>query len=139
MNISVSNYIDIIDNETITIGHLLSGSFRSAHIITTHCVSIYFESRQMLKEIKLEAKTSSAIIDGDLKLVERLEALQNKIKSTYHNMGKELLLGRYFLKKAFNNFGLIIVTINEHDVDVDNTPSSGPFDSVDDLMNYLNS
>lgn len=139
MNTSALNYIPILDSETITLGQLLSQSVRSATLITLHSASIYLESKQLLHEVQREAQTSRTLMDADQKLVERLGAIQEKIKSLYHQLGNDLFVCRVLLKKAFNHFGLIIININEHDVDADDLPLSGPFDSVDELMHHLNS
>ncbi|WP_374089858.1 hypothetical protein [Methylomicrobium lacus] len=139
MNTTALNYIPILDNETTTIGQLLSQSARSSFLICMHSALIYFESRKFLKELKLEMQTSRELIDENHQLVEKLASIQEKIKGLYHQLGGGMVLNRFLLKRAFYHFGLIIVNINEHDVDMDQTPPSGPFNSVEDLMRHLHS
>ena len=81
-------------------------------------------------------------------MTDSLKRYQAKIKSVYNSIGGKLKkttlpnllsISRWLLKKSFENYGLAIVNIMEHDIDADNTTYSGPFDSVDGLMNHLNS
>lgn len=139
MNSSALNYIPILDSETTTIGQLLSQPARSSLLIGVHSALIYIESKKFLKELKQEMKDSREFIDENHQLVERLGRIQEEVKSLYHLLGGDLFFPRLLLKKAFHNFGVIIVNINEHDVDVDQTPPSGPFNSVEDLMRHLQS
>ncbi|MGR9117406.1 MAG: hypothetical protein ACU85E_16770 [Gammaproteobacteria bacterium] len=139
INTTALNYIPILDNETTIFGQLLAQSARSSFLSGMHSALVYLESRKFLNELKREMQTSCELIDENHQFVERLDGIRERIKSLYHQLGGEMFLNRFLLKKAFQNFGLIIININEHDVDSDQTPPSGPFNSIEDFTHHLHS
>ena len=85
-------------------------------------------------------------------MTQALERIQEKVKLCYQALNtfsdskkKAGLFSRIYisvnsrlLKKAFNNYGLVITQIMEHDVDAEKSYSAS-FESVDDLMSHLDS
>jgi hypothetical protein len=157
MSITTQQYIDLIDSETETLSvavavHIMD-SIGSCSIVM-QSLAIYLESKQLIKFIK-KSDDITTVIDPNDAMTNRLTACQEKTKLTYHQMGSfiednrrrfinpwnkiMIPFSRYLLKKSFNNYGLAIIYIMEHDVDADKSPYSKPFDSVDDLIKHLNS
>lgn len=156
MSVSTQQYIDLIGAETETLSaavtlHLMDSI--DSFSIVMQCLTLYNESKQLVKFVK--KNDINSMIDPDDTMTDALTRSQEKIKSAYgqmgvfitgnrHKFGKPLdkmmlFFGRWLLKKSFDNYGLAIIQIMEHDVDADQSPYSKAFDSVDELMKHLNS
>lgn len=153
MSITTEQYINLIGSETETLTKTVSVHLihldDSLNSITMQAFGLYFESKQLMKSIKkIEAPV---IIDADDVMTDFLTLCQEKIKNTYQQMrtfidndfnslNKILLrVSCFLLKKTFDNYGLAIRYITEHDVDADSRAYSQPFNTIDDLMRHLNS
>jgi hypothetical protein len=137
MSITTQQFIDLIGSETEALDKTVGAYLLDSWLL-------YSESKQLLKSVKKNDLTT--VIDFNDEMTDSLQCCQVKIKSIYNAMGGDikksrcsnlLNISRWLLKKSFDNHGLAIVNIMEHDVDAD-TMYSGPFDSVDDLMKHLN-
>lgn len=150
MSVTTQQFIDLIGSETEvldkTVGAYLLDSTALISSILLHSWLLYTESKQLLKSVKKNDLT--AVIDSNDEMADSLKRGQVKMKSIYNSMDDVIKksrrpnlmkISRWLLKKSFDNYGLAIVNIMEHDVDADDTRYSGPFDSVDDLMKHLNS
>jgi hypothetical protein len=155
MSVTTQQYISLIGSETETLSkavalHLMD-STASLGSIVMQSSALYFESKQLVKSVK--KNDASAIIDADDTLTDYLRGCQETIKSAYSKMGdliendrlinplnKMMMpVSRWLLKKSFDNYGLAVIYIMEHDVDADKSPYSEAFDTVDELMKHLNS
>jgi hypothetical protein len=150
MSVTTEQYIHLIDSETEALDKtvltcLLDANYFSWQILI-HSWIIYSDSKKLLKDIK--KKSSFEMIDDDDIITDTLSRIQNKIKSAYHDIEDSnhhrkksflLVTSSWLLKKAFDNYGLVIVHIMEHDIDADRSPNSQLFDSVNDLMKHLDS
>jgi hypothetical protein len=156
MSAGTQQYIDLMGSETETLSaaiavHLMD-SIDSCSIFM-QCLALYNESKQLVKFIK--KNDADTVIDPDDAMTDVLTRCQEKIKLAYNKMGDfmegnrtrfinpmdkiMIPLSRWLLKKSFDNHGLAIIHIMEHDVDADKSPYSEPFGSIDDLMKHLNS
>ncbi len=150
ITITTQQYMDLIGSDTEalnkTVATYLLDSTALFYSIFRHALVIYSESKQLLKVF--QTQLPNVVIDPNGEQVEFLEKCQQKIKLNYQimrdikslNPMRSLFasINCYLLKKTFDNYGLIIINIKEHDVDV--APNySAAFDSVEDLMKALHS
>jgi hypothetical protein len=155
MSAITHEYIDVAQLEMDALSksltaHLIDSTYAILYI-AGQTVAMYFSTKSLLNNILKEVESSETIIDDD-QLVDRLEWMQNTAKDSYHKLGDFLKAGksinpldriffplsRWLLRKIFNNLGLVITNITEHDVDVEDSYSES-FDSVEDLIRHLNS
>lgn len=146
MSVVTFDYIEESQVEADSLIKLVSIAAASTVAISAHVFSMWWMSKTFKRDVLKDVKSSNEVIDKEGRMVERLEGIQQSIKDIYHELSSVratstlLKLSCFMLKKAFNNFTSIIININEHDadVDIDKGNVSGPFNSVEDLINHLN-
>jgi len=116
--------------------------------ITGQVFALYMSSKVLSNSVLKDLKEKKIVIDDDHSLTDGMSAIQLKINSSHtrlNGISNTQFFNRYFvsvngwmLRKAFDNFGLVITQIMEHDVDADNSYSES-YESVDDLINFLDS
>jgi len=146
MSVVTFDYIEESQVEADFLIKLLAIGAVSNVVISAHVFSMWWMSKTFKRDVLKDVKSINELMDEDGRMVERLEVIQQRIKDVYHKLssvrttGPLLKLNCFMLKKSFNNFTSIIININEHDadVDIDNGNVSGPFNSVEDMINHLN-
>jgi hypothetical protein len=136
MNITAHNYLNLVGSETQNISNLFTGSIYNSWTVGAHCATIYLDSSAMLKNIVEIIKESDQLFDDDLSFVSQLERIQDKTKTIYHEMGHELFVCRFLLKKTVAHYSSMINAIVQHDALVLGIPTTEL--PVDELMNVLN-
>ena len=116
--------------------------------ITGQVFALYMSSKVLLNSVLKDLKEKNIVIDDDHSMTDGMSAIQLKINSSHTRLNcisntqffnrSFVLVNGWMLRKAFDNFGLVITQIMEHDVDADNNYSE-PYESVDDLINFLDS
>lgn len=116
--------------------------------ITGQVFALYMSSKVLSNSVLKDLKEKNIVIDDDHSMTDDMSAIQLKINSSHTSLNcisNTQFLSRSFvsvngwmLRKAFDNFGLVITQIMEHDVDADNNYSES-YESVDDLINFLDS
>lgn len=130
------SYIQVIDNETVTLSRLLSTAFRSMWLVGSHCSVIYFESKQLLIDIDQALTGCNELFDEDMNLIGALERNQKKISEIMVEMPTSLWLCKYLLKMANANFNLIIDKIIKHDAKEHGIPDTDL--PINEIMAELN-
>ena len=155
MSVTTQQYISLIGSETETLNmavsvHLMD-STASLGSVVMQSLALYFESKQLV--ISVRKNDAAVIIDADDVLTDFLRVCQETIITAYRKMGdliendrlinplnKMMMpISRWLLKKSFDNYGLAVIYIMEHDVDADKSSYSESFETVDELMKHLNS
>lgn len=135
MSTLITDYIDIVDNETHTLSKILAQSVQSGFIVGSHSASIYFESKMLLQEAIKDTKEDRLLLDNDLMLaaISRSQALLTEVIS---KMGISLFFSRYLLKKAYQNFDKLIGVVIRHNARVLDIPEHDK--PIDEIMAELN-
>ena len=131
MSAITQEFIDESQREVESLSNLLAvytiSSLASMAYITLRSTMIYVDSKILLTDIIKSTADSSEIIDDSGSVVDRLLWIQEKIKENYKLMQSTKLpflfsaINQGLHKKAFHNFGMMIININEHDVDAENS------------------
>ena len=116
--------------------------------ITGQVFALYMSSKVLLSSVVKDLKEKSIVFDDDHSMTDSMSAIQVKINSSHTRLNgirntkfftqSFVSVNGWMLRKAFNNFGLVITQVMEHDVDADNNYSES-YETVDDLINFLDS
>jgi len=150
VDISAEQYTNLLGLETAALNNtVLAYRVKATSLLCILVLNAYITNRTSKLFLKLLQKNNhDNVIDPDDVLCEKLEEIQQQMKENYYLLDECKISGlscnflidfcKSLIKKTFNNYGLIIINIQEHDVDVENEYSEA-FISVDDLMAHLNS
>ncbi|MCF7971596.1 MAG: hypothetical protein K9L22_10590 [Methylococcaceae bacterium] len=150
MDISAEQYTNLLGSETAALNNtVLAYRLKATSLLCILVLNSFITNRTSKLFLKLLQKNNhDKVIDPDDVLCERLEEIQQQMKENYYLLDECKTSGLSYnflidfsqslIKKTFNNYGLIIINIQEHDVDVENEYSEA-FTSVDNLMAHLNS
>jgi hypothetical protein len=136
MNITAQNYLNLVGSETQNISNLFTGSIYNSWTVSAHCVTIYLDSTAMLKNIVQVVKEHDQLFDDDLGFVSQLECIEEKTKAIYNEMGRNLFLSRFLLKKTVKHYSAMINAIVKHDAQVLGIPATEL--PINELMDVLN-
>jgi len=141
------DYIEESQVEADSLTKLVAIGAVSTVVLSVHVFSMWWMSHTFKRDLLKDVESRNDLFDEEGEIVDRLEAIQQKIKSANHELSRLRIstplinLNCHMLKKAFNNYSLIITNINEHDADTNiiNGNVSTPFNSIEDLINHLDS
>lgn len=116
--------------------------------ITGQAFALYMRSKVLLSSVVKDLTEKNVVFDDDHSMAASMGAIQVRINSSHTRLNRIsntkfftrsfVSVNGWMLRKAFDNFGLVITQVMEHDVDADNNYSE-PYESVDDLIEFLDS
>lgn len=136
MNITAQHYLNLVGSETQTISKLLTSAISDGKKLGMHCITLYFDSRSMLKSILKIVKESDQLLDEDMNFVDSLDRIEKETKEMCNKMEPDSFLFWYLLKKTAHNYGLIISATIQHNAQILGIPDTEL--PVDEIMAALN-